>query len=422
MKKLRRTISITFFALSLGLMVGSASSAEDSKTFSEAEIDQMLAPIALYPDSLLSQVLMAATYPADVAKAVEWSKSNPDQKGDAAAKAVQDTGWDPSVMSLVAFPQILSMMGEKPDWVQNMGDAFLADSEAVMDSVQKLRKKAKEEGNLENNEQQKIVVEEDAQSKTVIIIEPAQPEVVYVPAYNPTIVYGSWWWPAYRPWYYYPPGYVVGTAIVWGIGIHVTHSLWGGFHWHGGYGHRSVNINIKNYNNININNKISGKGDAKWKHNAKNRKGVPYRDAKTRQKFENRVGGADKRQDFRGRDAQREKASATLGKRGADPREGRKELQGAGGDKARKSVDKANRDRSRDDLKNRDAGKAREGANRANRPSKPAKPAARKARPPVSNNHALRGAGNAQRSRQNVNRGARSTAGMANRAGGGRRR
>lgn len=122
----------------------------------------MLAPIALYPDALLSQILMASTYPADVDEAIKWSKDNPKQEGDAAVKAVQDKSWDPSVMSLVAFPQVLSMMGEQQDWVRNLGDVFLASSEAVMDSVQKLRNKAKQEGNLETTEQQKIVVEKQA--------------------------------------------------------------------------------------------------------------------------------------------------------------------------------------------------------------------------------------------------------------------
>ena len=122
-----------------------AFAAENKATFSQAELDQMLAPIALYPDSLLSQILMAATYPGNVSEAVKWSKSNPKQQGDAAVTAVQNKSWDPSVMSLVAFPQVLEMMGKKPDWVQNLGDAFLASSETVMNSIQNLRQKAKEE-------------------------------------------------------------------------------------------------------------------------------------------------------------------------------------------------------------------------------------------------------------------------------------
>ena len=145
MRKLIALFTRTLFAILLCL-TQAAVQAEDA-SFSEAELDQMLAPIALYPDSLLAQILMATTYPADVAEAVKWSKDNPDQDGDAAVDAVQEKSWDPSVMSLVAFPQVLAMMGEQPDWVQNVGDAFLADSDGVMDTVQTLRSKAKEEGN-----------------------------------------------------------------------------------------------------------------------------------------------------------------------------------------------------------------------------------------------------------------------------------
>ena len=142
MKQTRVMLASVWLAIMVAL-APLVAQAED-KTFSEAELDQMVAPIALYPDSLLAQILMAATYPADVAEAVTWSEQNPDQTGDAAVEAVQDKNWDPSVMSLVAFPQVLSMAGEHPDWVQNQGDAFLADSDAVMDAVQKLRHKAKE--------------------------------------------------------------------------------------------------------------------------------------------------------------------------------------------------------------------------------------------------------------------------------------
>src|SRR6478735_5096159 len=134
-------------------------------TFNQAQIDQMMAPIALYPDSLLSQVLMAATYPADV--------------GDAAVRAVENQPWDPSVKSLVAFPQILQTMGEKPDWVQNLGDAFLASSKDVLDSAQRLRARARDSGNLKATEQQTVTVQQEA-----ITIEPANPQTVYVPLYN----------------------------------------------------------------------------------------------------------------------------------------------------------------------------------------------------------------------------------------------
>ena len=153
-----RLARILVFAMSL---LPAVAIAQATPTFTKEQLDQMLAPIALYPDSLLSQILMAATYPADVADAAKWSKANPDKKGDAAVKAVQDQPWDPSVQSLAAFPQVLDMMGAKPDWVQKLGDAFLASSKDVLDAVQRLRTKAQQAGNLKTTEQQKVVVEQE---------------------------------------------------------------------------------------------------------------------------------------------------------------------------------------------------------------------------------------------------------------------
>ncbi|NYT47256.1 MAG: DUF3300 domain-containing protein [Candidatus Methanofishera endochildressiae] len=399
--------------------------AED-KTFSEAELDQMLAPIALYPDALLSQILMASTYPADVDEAIKWSKDNPKQEGDAAVKAVQDKSWDPSVMSLVAFPQVLSMMGEQQDWVQNLGDVFLASSEAVMDSVQKLRNKAKQEGNLETTEQQKIVVEKQA-TESVIIIEPADPQIVYVPVYNTTVVYGTWWWPHYRPWYYYPPGYRYGfggavmRGIGFGVGIGITNSLWGSCRW--GRGHGSVDINVNKYNNINVNNKInSNNKKSNWKHNSNNRRGVPYADSKSRKQFENKRGGSEQRKDFRGRDAQRDNARSTLDKRGVDPATARTQLQGSAGDKARSSVNKANRDVAQGKLGNNQGFNSQQNRSRDSRKSANTGNHSNRSR-----DNALKGAGNANKSRQNINRGNSSNRSMHNRGsshrsgGGGRR-
>jgi len=428
MRKLLALSGNVLFAVMLCLSLGTAQ-AEDA-TFSEAELDQMMAPIALYPDSLLAQILMASTYPADVAEAVQWSKDNPDQDGDAAVKAVEDKSWDPSVMSLVAFPQVLTMMGEQPDWVQNVGDAFLADSEGAMDTVQKLRLKAKDEGNLETTEQQTVTVEQPAATETIIVIEPADPQIIYVPSYNPTVIYGTWWWPHYTPWYYRPYGYGFGGAVVrgigFGIGIGITNALWGGCHW--GRGRGSVNINVNRYNNINVNNRISGgKGNNNWKHNSNNRRGVPYKDQKTRNQFDNKRGGADNRQDFRGRDAQRDQARNTLDKRAVSPSEGRKELKGSGGDKARSSVNKANREVAQG---NRTAGnKTRDASNKTrNTGNKTRDTSSNRTRNTSSNrtqshsrNNAFKSSGNAQRSHQSASRGHSSNRSMS-RSGGGRRR
>ena len=173
-----------------------AQSAEEPKAFKQEELDQILAPIALYPDDLLSQVLMASTYPLEVVQAERWQKQNKSLKGDALAQALEKQDWDPSVKSLVNFPDVLTMMSEKLDWTQKLGDAFLEQEKGVMDTVQKLRQKADEAGNLKTTSEQKVIVEKETKT---IVIEPANPQTVYVPTYNPTVVYGAWWYPAYPP-------------------------------------------------------------------------------------------------------------------------------------------------------------------------------------------------------------------------------
>ena len=353
MKNLFTRIIVLLLAGLLVLPLSSAIAKNDKKkTYSQQELDTMMAPIALYPDSLLSQILMASTYPGDVTEAVAWSKKNTKKTGDDAVKAVQSKSWDPSVMSLVAFPSVLDMMGQKPDWVQTLGDAFLSDSEGVMDTVQSLRKKARDEGNLESTKEQKVEVKEEPDSQ-VIIIEPSDPTVVYVPTYNPTVIYGTWWWPSYYPYYYRPVGYGFGAGIVTGIGfsigIGITNSLWGGFNW----GRHNVDINVNRYNNVNVNsNRInSSSRSSTWKHNSSNVNSVNRTNnynkttnntQASRQKASDKVSGTDKRDDFRGRDADREKAKSTLESRGVDPAKGRQELKGSGGTQARDTVSKAN--------------------------------------------------------------------------------
>ncbi len=169
--------------------------------FKPEELEALVAPIALYPDSLLSQVLMASTYPLEIVYATRWVKANPKVKGDAAIKAVESQTWDVSVKSLVAFPQILEPMSDKLEWTQKLGDAFLAQQKDVLDAVQRLRARAEKSGNLKTNEQQKVIVEPAPApppgqpapaQQTIVRIEPAQPDVIYVPAYNPTVVYAGW--------------------------------------------------------------------------------------------------------------------------------------------------------------------------------------------------------------------------------------
>ncbi len=192
--------------------------------FTQEQLEQMAAPIALYPDPLLAQVLMASTYPGEVAEAVTWSKANPNAKGDDAVKQVANQPWDPSVQALVAFPQVLATLGQDPVWVQRLGDAFLAQPDDLMSGVQNLRRQAQAAGNLESNQYQNVTVQvaapapapadrpkaetlpaAPASSNSTIIIQPADPQVVYVPTYNPTTTYGTWPYPASPPAYYPPP-------------------------------------------------------------------------------------------------------------------------------------------------------------------------------------------------------------------------
>jgi hypothetical protein len=273
------------------------------KPFKPEEIDQLVAPIALYPDSLLAQVFMASTYPLECVEAARWAKANPSVKGDALEDAMQKQSWDPSVKSLVAFPPVITMMSEKLDWTQKLGDAFLAQQSEVMDAVQRLRLKAKQEGNLETTKEQKVIVEEQpapagggTDQTTIIQIEPADPQVVYVPTYNPTTVYGSWPYPAYPPYSYYPPGYVATSVLSFGLGMAAGAALWGNCNW--GWGGGDVDVNVNNYNNFNRTN-ISNKN---WEHKAEHRKGVQYRDRGTQDRFgKGQRSGADSREAFRGR-------------------------------------------------------------------------------------------------------------------------
>jgi Protein of unknown function (DUF3300) len=261
----------------------------------QEELEQLLAPIALYPDSLLAQMLMASTYPLEIVLAARWLKANPKVTGKALEDAMQKQRWDPSVKSLTAMPQVLEMMDTKIDWAQRLGDAFLAQQAQVMQTVQALRAKASAAGNLKSTpEQQVSTVQEGSQS--VIVIEPANPQVVYVPTYDPAVVYGPWPYPAYPPYYYYPPAYYPGAGLFWfGTGMLVGAAIWGGCNWGGG----GVYINHHSYNNFNRSN-IGG--DSNWRHNVDHRKGVAYRDQATARQYNRDFNrDAQTREQFRGR-------------------------------------------------------------------------------------------------------------------------
>jgi len=292
--------------------------AADHKIYSQKQLDQMLAPIALYPDSLLSQILMATTFNSQLKEAIDYSKAHPHEKGDEAVKKVQEKGWDASVASLVAFPDVLSMLGAKPAWAKELGKAFLEEPDTVMDTVQVLREKAKEHGTLKSSSKQKVRESTD-HGNTYITVEPASTQTVYVPIYNPVYAYGPWWYPGYMPFYYYPPYYGFAAGLTYGfafgVGIACTNALWGGFGW----GYHGVHINVNRYNRINIHNRINARGGrANWfRHNQRVRGG-------------NRL------------NVQRNDARRALDKRGLNPSRERRSLRGREGQHIRHDLHRGN--------------------------------------------------------------------------------
>ncbi len=248
-------------------------------SYSQQELDRMLAPIALYPDTLLSQILMASTYPLEVVEASRWSRGNSRLRGEDAVRAVEREDWDPSVKSLVAFPQILAMMDEKLDWTKQLGDAFLDAEPQVMDTVQALRQRAMAAGNLQSNEHIRV-----AHQERIIVVEPASPRVVYVPYYDPLVIYGAWWWPAPPVYWAAWPGYYpvrpgVRVGLYWGGGITFSANLFfGGFDWP----RRQVVHN--HYTVVNRTVVVNRAADS-WRHDPGHRRGVPYRSANVQQRF-----------------------------------------------------------------------------------------------------------------------------------------
>lgn len=269
-------------ALLAVVLASPAAHAQERPAFTQAELDQMLAPIALYPDSLLSQMLMAATYPLEIVQAARWTRSNPHLGGEDAVRAVESMDWDPSVKSLVAFPQVVQRMDEDLQWTQRLGEAFIAQEPQVMETIQGLRRRAAAVGNLDSGEQVRVISDGGD-----ILIEPARPEVVYVPYYNPTVVYGAWWWPAYPPVYWAPwPGYVYSgyaPGFLWGSGIAIR---LGFFFGHFDWSHRHVLVVPRYYRrpadvvvdrHVTVIHRGAPAPAVRWRHDARHRRGVPFR-------------------------------------------------------------------------------------------------------------------------------------------------
>ena len=300
---------VLLMAIPPGGIMAQAQDSGGQQFFRQEELDQILAPIALYPDELLVEVLMAATYPLEVVQAARWVQANPNLKGDQFAMALEQQDWDPSVKSVVNFPSVLQMMNERLDWTQKVGDAFLAQHDQIMDTVQNLRQRAQAQGNLKTTSQQRVIVEPQAQT---IAIEPAAPQVVYVPMYDPMVVYGPWWWPAYPPYYFFPRGpAVVGTTLI-GFGIGVALGVAWGYAW-GGFNWRSHQVVVNVTRNVYLNNRIdraryagrvtAGGGQGAWTHDPGHRRGVAYRAPSVAERYGRGPGpGADVRRDFRGFD------------------------------------------------------------------------------------------------------------------------
>ena len=271
------------------------------------QLDSLVAPIALYPDPMLAQVLAASTYPLEIIQLQQWLTKHKDLKDKALADAVAKQPWDPSVQALAGLPEVVKRLGEDIQWTTDLGNAFLAQQGDVMDAVQRMRKKAQGAGNLKSNEQQKVETKV-VETQEVIVIEQANPQVVYVPSYNPVVVYGPPVYP-YPPIYYPPPGYyAAGMAISFGVGVAMG-AMWGGGWGYGcGWGGNN-NITINNNNNFNRNSNINGgnrvsnqpaRGNGNrgggagnnWQHNPQHRGGTPYGDRNTANKFGGTTRGA----------------------------------------------------------------------------------------------------------------------------------
>jgi len=261
----------------LALVLGaSASSAQERTPFQRAELDQMLAPIALYPDALLSQILIASTYPLEVVQAARWSRARPGLKGRDAVAAAGTMDWDPSVKSLTAFPQVLSMMDEQIEWTERLGEAFLGQQPDVMAAVQDLRRRAEAAGNLRSDERMQVVHQDGA-----VVIEPPASGIVYVPYYVPAVAYGGWWWPGYPPFAFAPPPVVTvisryRPAFIWGDGILFSVGFFfGHFDWPR---HRVEVVRVQHHPS----HARPVYSRTVWRHEPTHRRGIPYRHAEAR--------------------------------------------------------------------------------------------------------------------------------------------
>ncbi|MBH5397765.1 DUF3300 domain-containing protein [Bradyrhizobium sp. CNPSo 4010] len=259
------------------------------------QLEALVAPIALYPDELLANVLAASTYPLEVVQADRWLKERKNLRGDALKTEVEKQAWDDSIKALASTADVLTMMSDQLDWTKKLGDAFLAQQPDVMDAIQRLRTKAYDNKKLVTTKQQKVSVQSQ-EGKQVVVIQQADPAAMYVPYYDPATVYGSWPYAEYPPYYWGYPSYIGAGMVAAGIAFGTAWAIgrWGNY-WGGGcnWGNRNVYVNHRTTN--------IGNG---WQHNPAHRGGVRYNNANVQQRFGNNnlKAGVSDRMDFRGRD------------------------------------------------------------------------------------------------------------------------
>lgn len=322
------TISDTAAKIEPAPQTSTAASASVAPKITPEQLESLVAPIALYPDPLLAQVLAASTYPLEIIQLQQWLQKNKNLKDKALSDAVSKEPWDPSVQALAALPDVVTRLANDISWTTDLGNAFLAQQADVMDAIQRMRRKAQDKGNLKTTEQQKVETKV-VESKSVIVIEQASPNVIYVPSYDPFYVWGTPYYP-YPPIYYPPAGYyAAGMAISFGVGVMMGAFWSGGWGWGCGWGGNNVYINNNNNFNRNTNigggnrnnigggnrgnlgggrpaNPIAGGGGRdnlgggnrastlpaggggagdRWQHNPAHRGGAPYRDRSTADRF-----------------------------------------------------------------------------------------------------------------------------------------
>jgi len=274
-------LSVTFLALGSPIAFAQETSpqaqssppAEEAPKIPNDQLDSLVAPIALYPDPLLAQTLAASTYPLEIIQLQQWMGKNKTLKGKALTEAVEKQNWDPSVQAMATFPDVVKLLADSIAWTSDLGNAFLAQQADVMDAVQRMRAKANSAGKLKTSQEQKVETKQ-VEGKTVVVIEQTNPQVVYVPSYDPAVVYGP-------PVYPYPPVYYpTGRLLAFGAGVAIG-AAWGNNNWGWGcgWGNNNVNVNVNNnfvnnYNKTNVNNRISN--NSNFQHNAAHRGGAPY--------------------------------------------------------------------------------------------------------------------------------------------------